>query len=161
MEEKKSKKFNNSFHLRVYDLELLKSLNELFDTGRYDSMNELINCALNIGIEKLYLEFGKRKLFNRAIPIPEMPDGKKIDKLDGKIERLRILVEDMYILMNSIEAMSATVLNVQRAELSDEPVNAELIDSGYLAQLPPAYLAIKDGLMARFDRKLKEEKKPE
>lgn len=161
MEEKKGKKFNNSFHLRVYDMELLKSMNELYDTGKYDSMNELINCALNMGIEKLYLEFGKRKLFNQALPIPEMPEGKKIDKLDGKVERLRVLIEDMYILMNSIEAVSASILNVQRAELSGEPVNAELIDSGYLSQLPPAYLAIKDSLIARFNRKLEKEKKPE
>ena len=32
-ENKQPKKFKNSFHLRIYDSELLKSLNELFGTG--------------------------------------------------------------------------------------------------------------------------------
>lgn len=161
MEEKPVKKYKNSFHLRVYDAELLKSLNELLETEKYESMNELLNCALGIGIEKIYLEFGKRKLFTQALAVPEMPEGKKIDKLEGKIERQRILLEDMFILLNSIEALVASVFNVQRAEISGEPVNAELIDSGYMAKLPPAYLEIKDNLVARFNRKLEKEQKPE
>ena len=35
MAEIKEKKHKNSFHVRIYDVELLKSLNELFETGKY------------------------------------------------------------------------------------------------------------------------------
>lgn len=157
MKEKQPKKFNNSFHLRVYDAEVMKSLNELIETGRYDSMNELLNCALGIGVEKIYLEFGKRKLLTRALEIPELPDTKKIDRLENKVERLRIMQEDMFILMNSIEALTCSIYNVQRAAANGEEVSAELIDSGYLTKLPQAYQDIKDNLVARFNRKLSKE----
>lgn len=161
MSEKQEKKYKNSFHLRVYNVELLKSLNELLETEKYESMNELLNCALGIGVEKIYLEFGKRKLFTKTMEIPEMPDGKKLDKIDYKIEKLRLLQEDMFILMNSIEALTASIFNVQRAEVNGEAVSGELIDSGVMAKLPPAYLEIKDNLIARFNRKLAKEQKPE
>lgn len=161
MAEIKEKKHKNSFHLRIYDAELLKSLNELLATEKYESMNELLNCALGVGVEKIYLEFGKRKLLTQARTIPEMPDGKKLDKIDNKLERNRIMQEDMFILLNSIEALVASIFNVQRAEINGEAVNAELIDSGIMAKLPPAYLEIKDNLIARFNRKLEKEQKPE
>lgn len=79
------KKHKNSFHIRIYDVELLKSLNELFETGKYESMNELINCALGVGVEKIYLEFGKRKLFTQAREIPEVPEGKRLDKIETRL----------------------------------------------------------------------------
>lgn len=161
MEDIKGKKHKNSFHVRIYDVELLKSLNELLATEKYDSMNELLNCALGIGVEKIYLEFGKRKLFTRTREIPEIPEGKKLDKIDLKLEKQRIMQEDMFILMNSIEALVASIFNVLRAEINDETVSAELIDSGYFAKLPLAYLEIKDNLVARFNRKLAKEQKPE
>ncbi len=160
MSENQEKKHKNSFHLRVYDAELLKSMNELFATGRYESMNDLLNCALGVGIEKIYLEFGKRKLFTKAREVPEMPDGKKIDIVDRKIERLRVQQEDMFILMNSVEALIASVYNVQIAEIRGEAISEELIKSGYLAKLPPIYLEIKDNLIARFNRTQKKETKP-
>lgn len=160
-ENKQSKKFKNSFHLRIYDAELLKSLNELFGTGKYESMNELLNCALGVGVEKIYLEFGKRKLFTQAREIPEVPEGKRLEKIEVKLEKQRIMQEDMFILMNSIEAIVASILNVQRAEVNGEAVSGELIDSGVMAKLPPAYLEIKDNLVARFNRKLAKEQKSE
>lgn len=160
-ENKQSKKFKNSFHLRIYDAELLKSLNELFGTGKYESMNELLNCALGVGVEKIYLEFGKRKLFTQAREIPEVPEGKRLEKIEVKLEKQRIMQEDMFILMNSIEALTASVFNVQRSQIEGEPISGELIDSGYLAKLPKAYLDIKDNLVARFNRKLTKEQKSE
>lgn len=63
--------------------------------------------------------------------------------------------------MNSIEALVASIFNVQRAEINGEAVSGELIDSGIMAKLPPAYLEIKDNLIARFNRKLAKEQKSE
>lgn len=153
MAKNQDKKFNNSFHLRVYDSELLKSMYELVETDKYDSMNELLNCALGIGIEKIYLEFGKRKLFSTARETPEQSDVKKIDKIDAKIEKLRLLQEDMFILMNSIEALACSIYNVHRAEANGETISVELMDSGYLNNLPQAFRYIKDKLIERFNRK--------
>lgn len=157
MKEKQEKKFKNSFHLRIYDAEVLKSINELFETGRYDTMNELLNCALNVGVEKIYLEFGKRKLFSNPREIPELPDTKKLDKIDARLERLRIMQEDLFILMNSVEALACSIYNVQRAEITGDAVSAELMDSGALNKLPQTYQDIKDNLISRFNRKLSKE----
>lgn len=153
-------KIKNSFHIRVYDLEIAKSIEELMKTGDFDTANELLGKAVAIGIEKIYLEYGKHKRLTK-LESPEIPEGKRLDKIEVKLEKQRIMQEDMFILMNSIEAIVASILNVQRAEVNGEAVSGELIDSGYLSKLPPAYLEIKDNLVARFNRKLAKEQKPE
>lgn len=157
MSDKQPKKYKNSFHLRIYDFELLKSLTELFETGKFDSMNILLNRALAIGAEKIYLEFGKRKALSSAQELPDLPDAKKLDRISAQLERLRIMNEDTMILMNSIEGLTASIYAVQRAEVSGEPMSAELMDSGYLAKLPQAYQDTKDRLVERFNRKLEKE----
>lgn len=156
MSKKQPKKNKNSFHLRIYDFELLQSLNELFALGNYVHMNELLNDALAVGIQKMYLEYGKRKLLTKP-EIPELSDAKKLDRLDAKSERQKIMLEDMMILMNSIEGLVASIYAVQRATISGEPMSAELMDSGYLTKLPQAYQDIKDNLEQRFNRKFKKE----
>ena len=155
----KEKKHTNSFHLRIYDAELLKSMEELLQTKRYDSMNELLNCALGYGLEKIYLEFGKRKLFTKPRLIPEIPETKKIDRVEHQLKRLQTLSEDIFILMHSVEGLTASIFNVQRANVKGEALNEELLDSGYLAALPDAYREIKDNLVERFNRKLAKEQK--
>ncbi len=157
MKNKQPKKNKNSFHLRIYDFEVLKSLNELFATGSYKTMNELLNCALAAGAEKIYLEFGKRKHLTQSQEIPELPGTKKLDRINALIERQKITLEDMMILMNSIEGLAASIYAVQRATVSGEPMSAELMDSGYLTKLPKPYQDIKDNLEQRFNRKLKKE----
>ena len=157
MNNNQPKKMKNSFHLRIYDLEVLKSLNELFTTGNYESMNELLNNALSIGVEKIYLEFGKRKRLTQSHEIPDLPDTKKLDRITALTERQKITLEDMMILMNSIEGLAASIYAVQRAEVSGEPMSVELMDSGYLTKLPKSYQDIKDNLEQRFNRKLKKE----
>jgi len=159
MENKQPKKNKNSFHLRIYDAELLKSLNELLATEKYDSMNELLNYALGIGVEKIYLEFGKRKLLTQARIVPEMSDAQKLDNLLHEIGKQKLMQEDMFILMNSIEAIVASLFNIQRANVVGDPLSAELIDSGYFNTLPDIFKDIKDNLVARFNRKLSKEQK--
>ncbi len=159
MNKKQAPKNKNSFHLRIYDAELLKSLNELFEVGKYESMNELLNHALSVGTEKIYLEFGKRKLLTQARTVPEMSDGKKLDNVLYELGKQKLMQEDMFILMNSIEAIVASVFNVQRDSIAGEPISAELIDSGYYNTLPDNFREIKDSLIKRFNRKLSNEQR--
>lgn len=155
MSEEAGKKHKNSFHLRIYDAEVLKSLNELMKTDKYESMNELLNCAVGVGIEKIYLEFGKRKLLTQARTEPELPDGKKLDKLGRELNKVRTLEEDMYILMNSIKALTASIYNAYRMQANGEPVTPDLLDNyGYMSVLPDSYREIEDNLIARFNRNL-------
>lgn len=159
MNEKQAKKNKNSFHLRIYDVEVLKSLNELFEVGGYKTMNELLNYVLSVGTEKIYLEFGKRKLFTQSFSYPEKSDSKKLDDIHHELGKQKLMQEDMFILMNSIEAIVASVFNMQRANAVGDPLSAELIDSGYFNTLPDVFKDIKDNLVARFNRNLSKEQK--
>lgn len=155
MSEDTGKKYKNSFHLRIYDAEVLKSLNELMETGNYESMNELLNCAVGIGAEKIYLELGKRKLLVKSPLEPEVPDSKKLDRLEQELSKVRTLEEDMYILMNSIKALTASIYNVHRVQANGEAISAEMLDNyGYMSVLPDSYREIEDNLIARFNRNL-------
>ncbi len=153
------KKIKNAFFVRLYDAETVRAIGELIQTGWYASINELMNCAIGIGIEKIYLGLGKRRHFSRPREIPEVPALDAIDRVDRQLKKVRLLTEDMFILMNSIEALTASVFNVQRAAIKGEELNEELLDSGYLAALPDTYLEIKDNLVARFRRKLAKERR--
>lgn len=155
----KATKVKNAILVRLYDVETVRSIEELMETEQFDSMNELMNQAINRGIEKIFLEFGKRKLFKQQGELPEMPEAKRIDRVEHELKKVRVLEEDMYILMNSIEALTASTYNVLCAQVKGEELSAELLDSGYLAVLHGAYREIKDGLEARFNRKLSKENK--
>lgn len=161
MAKKQPKEFNNSFRLRIYDVEVVKSLNELFKTGKYSSMNELLSYAVGIGVEKIYLEFGKRKLLVQDRAVPETSDTQKIDTLLHEMSKFKILQEDTFIMMNSIEALTASVFNIQRAGIAGEPISTELIDSGYYNALPENFKEMKDNLVARFNRRLTKVSKKE
>lgn len=159
MNKKQPQEYKNSFHLRVYDAEVLKSLYELKEAGNYEVMNELLNDVLRIGAEKMYLEFGKRKLLAQPLAFPEKADGKKLDDVLHELSKQKLMQEDMFILMNSIEAIVSSIFNMYRAGVLGEPLSAELIDSGYYNTLPDNFREIKDSLIKRFNRKLSKEQK--
>lgn len=159
MEDEKQKKFKNSFHLRIYDLETLKSVNELIQTGTFDSANDLLNRAVQLGIEQIYLEYGKKKALAPPPTINE-PDSSKLDTAVHILRENEVLTQDIFIMMNVIESLSATVLNVMRASNNGEEITDKLIESGYYSELPPYYLEIKEQLTKRYTRAaLKKDKK--
>lgn len=149
--EKKDVK-NNSFKVRVYDDDLLTSLNELYQTGQFESMNDLMNRALAIGIEKMYLEFGKRKALSDPIE-PDPNVSAQLGMLMNKIHENSLSLDDIFVMMNCIETMAATLYNIQLAQAKKEPINAELIESGYLSTLPASMQAVKNQMIKRLDRK--------
>ena len=158
------KKHKNDFRVRLYDVEVVKSIEELMGTGDFGSANELFGKAVAIGIEKIYLEYGKRKRLAQAIPDLEMPEKVRLDRIEHELGKVRILEEDMYILLNSIKAVVASIYNVHRANVKGEALNEEILNNyGLMAELPEAYREIEDNLLKRFDRRLgkKNEGKPE
>ncbi len=143
---------NNSFKIRVYDDDLLTSINELHLTGQFESMNDLMNRALAIGIEKMYLEFGKRRaLPDMADPNPNV--SAQLVMMANKIHENSLNLDDIFVMMNCIETMVATLYNIQLAQVKKEPVSTELIESGYLTTLPASMQAVKDQMIRRLDRR--------
>ena len=152
MSKKEKDVKNNSYKVRVYDEDLLTSLNELYQTGQFDSMNDLMNRALAIGVQKMYLEFGKRKaLPNSSEPIPNV--SAELGKLMYKLKENSLELDDILVVMNCIETMVATLYNIQLAQVKKEPVSTELIESGYLTTLPASMQAVKDQMIRRLDRR--------
>ena len=148
------KKHKNDFHVRLYDIEVVKSIDELMKTGDFGTSNELLGKAVAIGIEKIYLEYGKRKRLAQAIPNLEMPESVRLDRIEHELGKVRVLEEDMYILMNSVKALVASIYNVHRANVKGEALNEELLDNyGFMSELPEAYREIEDNLLKRFNRR--------
>ncbi len=149
------KKHKNDFRVRLYDVEVVKSIEELMGTGDFESANELLGKAVAIGIEKIYLEYGKRKRLAQAIPNLEMPEPVRLDRIEHELGKVRVLEEDMYILMNSIKAVVASIYNVHRANVKGEALNEEILNNySLMAELPEAYREIEDNLFKRFNRRL-------
>lgn len=152
MSKKEKDVKNNSFKIRVYDDDLLTSINELHLTGQFESMNDLMNRALAIGIEKMYLEFGKRRaLPDMADPNPNV--SAQLVMMANKIHENSLNLDDIFVMMNCIETMVATLYNIQLAQVKKEPVSTELIESGYLTTLPASMQAVKDQMIRRLDRR--------
>lgn len=145
-------KKNNSFHLRIYDDDLLTSIYELNDTGQFDSMNELLCKAVAIGIEKIYLAYGKKKALSSVVE-PCVPEAEKTEEILRRIKHMELTVNDLFVMLSVIENMETTLYNVEAAKSSGEAVSAELMDSGYFSSLPERYQAIKDKLIARIEKK--------
>ena len=68
---------------------------------------------------------------------------------------MELTINDLFVTMNVLEIMSATLYNVEVAKNSGETVSAELMDSGYFSNLPERYQEIKDKLIRRLERKNK------
>lgn len=152
MSKKEKDVKNNSFKIRVYDDDLLTSINELHLTGQFESMNDLMNRALAIGIEKMYLEFGKRRaLPDMADPNPNV--SAQLVMMANKIHENSLNLDDIFVMMNCIETMVATLYNIQLAQVKKETVSTELIESGYLTTLPASMQAVKDQMIRRLDRR--------
>lgn len=154
MPSKTQDKKRNSFWLRVYDNDVLTSIYELIDTKQFDSMNDLLGRAVAIGIEKIYAEFGKRKALSSPIA-PAVPDDRKIDEAIKRLREMELTVNDVFVMMSIIETMTTTLYNIEAAKSKGEPVSAELMDSGFFAELPKSFQEVKDTLIRRMEQKKK------
>ena len=155
----KEKNLKNDFRVRLYDLEIVKSLHELMDTGNFDSMNELIGYAIGFGIEKIYLEYGKKKkLPTPALP-DELPTNERLIRIERTLAENKIMLEDIFVMQNAAEALLSTIYNVERTQNAGEAVTSELMDSGFLSELPPFIADVKGKLIERIKRKQQKQNK--
>lgn len=144
-------KKNNSFRIRVYDDDLLTSLYELAELKEFASMNELICTALSIGIQKMYVERGKRKLLAKDV-IEESTDSKLNELIKSSKANMKTL-DDVFVMLNVVEMLMSTLYNVELCERKGESVSSEMIESGYLSELPRNIQRVKDSLIKRFTKK--------
>lgn len=143
---------NNSFRVRIYDDEVLTQLYELASLHLYGSMNELMNEALKQGLEKMYLTAGKQKKF------AEQENGAPFNRYDEMLKRQKSTehtVDDVFVMMSVIEMLVTTLYNNEAMKLKGEEVSIELMESGFMAQLPENIQQVKDAITKRLSRKEK------
>lgn len=150
--KKTQDKRKNAFWLRVYDDETLQSIYELFDTKQFDSMNDLLNRAVRAGIEKIYLEYGKRRVLPFVGEPTEQPNV-RLEAIEKKIKEMSLSLDDVLVLMSMVEMLTSTLYNVTVARSKGEAVDATLIESGYFSTLPEQLQEIKDRLIERMEKK--------
>jgi hypothetical protein len=144
-------KKNNSFRIRVYDDDLLTSIYELAELKEFASMNELICTALSFGIEKMYIERGKRKAFT-AKDVQESGDV-KLNELIKRSKAQTTTLDDVFVMLNVVEMLMSTLYNAKLLDLKGESVSSEMIESGYLSELPENIRRVKDSLVKRLAKK--------
>lgn len=142
----------NAFYVRIYDDDVLTGVYELFATKQFDSMNDLLCKALSIGIDKMYLAYGKKRALS-SVGDPSVPETEKTEEILRRLKNMEMTINDLFVMLSVIENMETTLYNVEAAKSSGEAVSAELMDSGYFSALPERYQAIKDKLIARIEKK--------
>jgi len=145
-------KQKNAFFVRIYDDETLQSVYELFGTKQFDSMNDLLNQALRVGIEKIYLDYGKRRALPFAGAPTEQPNV-RLEAIEKKLKEMSVSLDDVLVLMSMVEMLTSTLYNIETSRVKGEPVDAELIESGYFSTLPEQLQGIKDKLIERMEKK--------
>ena len=145
-------KQKNAFFVRIYDDETLQSIYELFGTKQFDSMNDLLNRAVRAGIEQIYLDYGKRRVLPFTGEPTEQPNV-RLEAIEKKLKEMSLSLDDVLVLMSMVEMLTSTLYNVETARVKGEPVDAELIESGYFSTLPEQLQGIKDKLIERMQKK--------
>lgn len=153
-----SEELKSKFLVRLYDTVVIESIAELMQTGKFENYNDLLGYAIGFGIEKIYLEFGKKRALANPFEV-DMPIEERLNLIDRKLAEARIMQEDMFILSNGLEILISTVYNTLRAEAAGEEVTPELIDSGFFSTLPEFYRVIKDTMIERSKKKTQKENK--
>ncbi len=152
MKGQKTQKRRNQFPLRIYHEDVLITLEELYATNHFESMNDLLCRVVKIGAEELYKQFGKR----RALGGDEFAGDNlrsKLDELTHYERRTSLTVDDIFVMLNVLETMITTLYNIEHARIRGEQVSTELMDVGYYAQLPTDFQAVKDELINRMNKK--------
>jgi len=139
---------NNSFHVRVYDDDLLTSIYEMAALKEFSSMNELMSEALRIGIEKMYIERGKRKRFPTS-----STSLASSEEILSKVKAANVTLDDVFVMMTCVEMLMSTLYNVELSKQKGEQISSELMESGYLSDLPEHIKRVKDSLVKRLTDK--------
>ncbi|MDE6059370.1 MAG: hypothetical protein K2G44_04935 [Clostridia bacterium] len=152
MKEQKTQKRRNQFPLRIYNEDVLITLEELYATNQFESMNDLLGRAVKIGAEEIYANFGKRRSLGKDEPTGENLKT-KLDELSRHEKRTSLTVDDIFVMLSVLETMLSSLYNIEHARIRGEEVSAELMDVGYYAQLPKDFQLVKDELIAQMKKK--------
>jgi len=132
----------NTFLVRVGDDDTLTLLDALFKSGLFASRNELINRCLDAGAAQLHRTVFTSKGKKLAAPLA-LPDTSNPFDIGRALKQIEHTTDDMFVVAHIMEDLLTTLFNVEYAKLSGEPVAADDMLSGRLAQLPQKLQSVK------------------
>ncbi|MDR3318381.1 MAG: hypothetical protein LBS99_03005 [Clostridiales bacterium] len=139
---------NNQFLVRVASENTLILLEEIMKNGYFSTKNAMLNRCLDVGAPLLL-----RQITGKDFNAVEQTSAVASPDIERKLKQLEINGEDLFVLLNVIEHMTATLYNAKLCELSGEPIAAEDLMSGRLSVLPDNLNAVKAELIKRYERR--------
>ena len=110
---KKEQNIRNDFHIRVHDVDVAKTIDELLNTNQFDNANVLLNAAVAIRVESLSYTYGLRKSKSKPSTSDNSDDNEKIDILTNLVKGLVRDISELLIGSNIQELLTALCFNMQ------------------------------------------------
>ena len=134
---KKEQNIRNDFHIRVHDVDVAKTIDELLNTNQIDNANVLLNAAVAIGVESLSYTYGLRKSKSKPSTSDNSDDNEKIDILTNLVKGLVRDISELLIGSNIQELLTALCFNMQyEKDVKGTKITSEMLESGILYELP-------------------------
>lgn len=145
----------NHMTLRIHNVSIYQLVEEL--TEEYGNMNLALNACLAAGAPIVYEETFRKKANVETLhrKTQESESVEALLAMSKQIKELRLTQDDLYVMINNLEFMLASLYNIKISELDEQPVNTEMIRQGLLAELPEELRPIKKELQQRYKRKSK------
>lgn len=146
---KKTEKRKNEFKLRIYDEDTLINLDELQKTGQFGSMNELLNKVIEKGAGLMLASFGKKGVLSDDV---NNLSGTSSLEIKNRLLSMSRTLDDIFVIVSIIETLGAMLFNIENAKITNEPITAELLQSGAYSDLPDWLQEVKDVIIRKMHR---------
>lgn len=152
------KKDSIDITLRIHDAATFDLINELAEA--YGNRTTVLNECLTVGVPLVYERYFHRKAL--CASSEQTAQGSELDVVEAlnttakQIRELRLTQDDLYVMINNLEYMLATLYNTKLSELQESPVSAEMIRQGLLSELPEELRTVKNELQHRYTAKDKQ-----
>ena len=124
-------KVNNKYYVRIYDVKLLNTIEQLKGTKYFSSTNEMLNKALDYGLAYLM------KCITGMHTKKTQSDGdeilKDLDYIKRKVCSFSIKQDEAYVDGKLIETLAAMIYNIM---VISESNIVDSVDSAVLEELP-------------------------
>ena len=153
MRKEKKNTRKNEFKVRIYDDDVLTSIDELLGTKDFSSTNDLLNQAVERGINEIYQAYGKAKKL--SAPLDINTDGNThthMRDIKNKLSRIALTIDDLFVLLSTNEALLSTVFNVVMAHENGEIVSEESIEQGGYSDLPQFIKTVREKIILGLER---------